>query len=69
MNVAVLSLRQRRTDRAQLGLVVAISMSVNLAGLPLGSAAAGPLVEASLTLAIAVAAAWHVAGAVAGLRL
>ena len=57
VDVALLSLRQRKTERAKLGRVLAISMSLNLAGFPLGSAISGPLIAASLALGLAFAAA------------
>jgi hypothetical protein len=67
IDVGALSLRQRRTDPAELGRVVAISMSLNLSGGPLGSALAGWLVARSLsgTLAVAAIFAFLAAGAVA----
>jgi hypothetical protein len=67
IDVGVLTLRQRRTDPAELGRVVSISMSLNLSGGPLGSALAGVLVTWSLsaTLAVAAFAAVLAAGAVA----
>ncbi len=56
VDVGVLSLRQRRTDPAWLGRVLAVSMSFNMSGLPVGSAIGGILVVHSATLAFAVAA-------------
>jgi MFS family permease len=44
IDVAVLTLRQRRTDSAKLGRVMSVSISLNVAGAPLGSAIAGALV-------------------------
>ncbi len=52
----MLTLRQRRTDPVELGRVVAISMSLNWSGGPIGSALAGQLVSWSLSGALAVAA-------------
>ncbi|HEY1934155.1 MAG TPA: MFS transporter [Acetobacteraceae bacterium] len=43
VDVGVLTLRQRRTDPAWLGRVMAVSMSLNLSGLPIGSALGGAL--------------------------
>jgi MFS family permease len=67
IDVAVLTLRQRRTDPTELGRVVAISMSLNLSGGPIGSALAGWLVAWSLSSTLAVAAIFALlaAGAVA----
>jgi len=56
VDVAVLTLRQRRTDPALLGRVTAVSMSINLCGLPIGSALGGMLVTQSVMLALAAAA-------------
>jgi len=55
-NVSVFSLRQRRTHPSWFGRAFAISMSLNFAGMPLGSAFAGPLITASITLAVVLAA-------------
>ena len=56
VDVGLLSLRQRRTEPGWLGRVLAVSMSLNLSGLPLGSALAGILVTHSTTTALAAAA-------------
>jgi MFS family permease len=56
VDVGVLSLRQRRTDPDWLGRVLAVSMSFNLSGLPLGSAIGGMVVMHSPSLAFAIAA-------------
>jgi predicted MFS family arabinose efflux permease len=56
VDVGLLSLRQRRTEPGWLGRVLAVSMSLNLSGLPLGSALAGILVTHSAATALAVAA-------------
>ena len=49
IDVGALTLRQRRTDPAELGRVLSVSMSLNMAGGPLGSALAGALVTWSLS--------------------
>lgn len=69
LNVALFSMRQRRTDRRWFGRAFAISMSLNYAGTPLGAAFAGPLVMQSLTLAVLVAAALSGAAALTALRI
>src|SRR5947199_9923231 len=51
-DIAFLTLRQRRTDPARFGRVFAISMSLNVAGAPVGSAIAGPLISWSLSWAL-----------------
>jgi len=50
-DVALFTLRQRRTDPAWFGRAFAISMSVNWIGTPIGSALAGPVIAWSLTAA------------------
>jgi MFS family permease len=67
IDVSVLTLRQRRTDPAELGRVLSVSMSLNMAGGPIGSALAGLLITWSLPATFVVAALSSVlaAGAVA----
>jgi predicted MFS family arabinose efflux permease len=67
IDVSVLTLRQRRTDPAELGRVLSVSMSLNMAGGPIGSAVAGVLVTWSLpaTFVVAALASVLAAGAVA----
>jgi MFS family permease len=55
-DVGLLSLRQRRTDPDWLGRVLAVSMSFNVSGLPVGSAIGGIVVVYSPTLAFGLAA-------------
>jgi MFS family permease len=55
-DVAMFSVRQRRTDSAWFGRAFAVSMSLNYSGVPLGSAVAGPIVSASVAMAILLAA-------------
>lgn len=57
IDVSVLTLRQRRTDPSRLGRVLAVSTSVNMSGLPIGTAIGGFLVSRSMELAFTVAAA------------
>ena len=56
IDVGVLTLRQRRTAPAELGRVLSVSMSLNLAGGPIGSALAGVLVTLSLPATFIAAA-------------
>lgn len=67
IDVGVLTLRQRRTDPAELGRVLSVSISLNMAGGPIGSALGGMLVGWSIagTLAVAAFAAMLGASAVA----
>lgn len=55
-DVGLLTLRQRRTDPEWLGRVLTVSMSLNVSGLPLGSAIGGWLVTHSLSAALIFAA-------------
>jgi hypothetical protein len=65
IDVGVLTLRQRRTDPAHLGRVLAVSMSLNLAGLPVGTALGGILVAWSPPSAFLAAALASLLGALA----
>lgn len=59
-DIALFTLRQRVTEPAWFGRAFAVSMSLNFAGTPLGSALAGPVIgwslDAALWLAVAIAA-------------
>lgn len=55
MDVAMFTVRQRRTDPAWMGRAFAVSMSFNFAGYPIGSAIGGILAAQSIALAIGVA--------------
>src|SRR5205085_6813943 len=55
-DIALFSMRQRRTDPAWYGRAFAVSMSLNFAGTPLGSAMSGPLVHVGLSFAFAISA-------------
>jgi hypothetical protein len=63
MDVALFSLRQRRTDPAWFGRAFAVSMHLNYSGIPLGSALAGPLVAVSFGLAFGMGAVFALAAA------
>jgi len=65
VDVGVLTLRQRRTDPDWLGRALAVSMSLNMCGLPLGAALGGMLVTGAPDLTLAVAAAASVLAAAA----
>lgn len=69
VDVAVLSLRQRRTDPRRLGRVLAISMSLNMCGLPAGAALGGMLASGSTAIAFLAAAAVAALAAVAAFVL
>jgi MFS family permease len=52
LDIALFTIRQRRTDPAWLGRAIAVSASLNFSGYPFGSALTGVLVDRSLDLAI-----------------
>ncbi len=54
LDVAMFTVRQRRTDPAWMGRAFAVSMSFNFAGFPIGSAIGGLLAGRSIELAIGV---------------
>jgi MFS family permease len=56
IDVAVLTLRQRRVEAQWLGRIMPVSMSLNMCGAPLGAALGGVLVNTSAPLAFAFAA-------------
>ena len=55
MDIALFTLRQRRTDPAWLGRAFAVSMSLNFVGYPFGAAIGGALVGFGVGPAMAVA--------------
>ena len=52
MDIALFTVRQRRTDPAWMGRAFAVSMAFNFMGFPIGAAIAGVLVTVSLAAAI-----------------
>jgi MFS family permease len=70
MDVALFTLRQRRTDPAWMGRAFAVSMSLNFVGYPIGAAIGGVLVATSTGTALAVAVAFTLlAGVLAAILL
>jgi MFS family permease len=67
-DVVLFTLRQRRTDPAWLGRAFAVSMALNYAGFPVGSALGGAVVGASVQGAFALAAALQALAAVITFR-
>ena len=67
LDIALFSIRQRRTDPAWFGRAFAVSMSVNYVGLPIGAAISGPLIGVSLRAALLLAALIAVLAAVSAL--
>jgi MFS family permease len=55
LDVAMFTVRQRRTDPAWIGRAFAVSMSFNFAGFPIGSVIGGVLAAQSIEAAVAVA--------------
>jgi len=55
MDVAMFTVRQRRTDPAWMGRAFAVSMSFNFAGFPIGAAIGGFVAAQSIELAIVLA--------------
>ena len=62
-DVTLFTVRQRRTDVAWMGRAFAVSMSLNFAGFPVGSAIGGALVPLSLEAALVIAIVACVIGA------
>jgi len=65
ITVALLTLRQRRTDPQQLGRVMSISIGLNMVGFPLGSAIAGMVITESLSATFVLAGTASVVAAIA----
>ena len=64
LDIALFTLRQRRTDPAWIGRAFAVSMAFNSLGYPIGSLLAGWLATSSLEIAIAFGVVASVAAAV-----
>ncbi len=64
-NLGVFALRQRRIDPRWFGRGFAVSMSLNMVGIPIGSALAGPLFVRSITLPLLLGAGVSLLGAAA----
>lgn len=62
-DIGLFTLRQRRTDPAWFGRAFAVSMALNSAGNPIGSALAGPLIVWSLNAALWASVAFNLLGA------
>lgn len=54
MDIALFTVRQRRTERAWMGRAFAVSMAFNYLGVPVGAAVAGLLADQSIEAAIVV---------------
>ncbi len=64
LDIALFTVRQRRTDPAWMGRAFAISMAVNFMGFPVGAAAAGVIASVSLPAAVALGVCACLAGGV-----
>lgn len=62
-DIALFTVRQRRTDVAWMGRAFAVSMGLNFVGFPIGSALGGAVVPLSIELALVLAIAFNVAAA------
>jgi MFS family permease len=65
LDIALFTLRQRRTDPAWLGRAFAVSMSLNFVGYPFGAAIGGALVGLGTGTALAAAVGFAALGAIA----
>jgi MFS family permease len=52
LDIAIFTVRQRRTDPAWLGRAFAVSMALNFAGFPIGAAIGGAIADVSTTAAV-----------------
>lgn len=64
LDVAMFTLRQRRTDQAWMGRAFAVSMALNFSGYPFGAAIGGALVGLGVGIPLAAAAGFTALGAV-----
>ena len=64
LDIAMFTLRQRRTDPAWMGRAFTVSMNLNFSGFPIGAALAGVLVTVSIEAAIVFGVAANIAGAI-----
>jgi len=69
MDIALFTLRQRRTEPAWMGRAFAVSYSFNYLGFPIGSALAGLLASRSIETAILVAVVTCFAAAILAMLL
>ena len=64
LDIAMFTLRQRRTDPAWMGRAFTVSMNLNFSGYPIGAALAGVLVTVSVEAAIVFGVAANIAAAI-----
>jgi predicted MFS family arabinose efflux permease len=63
-DIVLFTIRQRRTDPAWIGRAFAVSMALNFAGFPIGSAIGGAVVPISIAAALSAAVLFQILGAV-----
>jgi predicted MFS family arabinose efflux permease len=64
LDIAMFTLRQRRTDPAWMGRAFTVSMNLNFSGFPIGAALAGVLVTVSIEAAIVFGVTANIAAAI-----
>jgi MFS family permease len=64
LDIALFTVRQRRTDPAWMGRAFAVSMGINFMGFPLGAAAAGAIAAVSIPAAVVMGVAACLVGGV-----
>ncbi len=64
LDIALFTVRQRRTDPAWMGRAFAVSMAVNFMGFPIGAAAAGAIAAVSLPAAVGLGVVACLAGGI-----
>jgi hypothetical protein len=69
LDIAMFTLRQRRTDPAWMGRAFTVSMSLNFSGFPIGAAIAGAMVSYSIEATILFGVLANVVGVVLGYLL
>jgi hypothetical protein len=69
LDVALFTVRQRRTDPAWMGRAFAVSMAVNFMGFPVGAAAAGAIAAVSLPAAVGMGVVACLAGGALAARM
>ncbi|MEO8230559.1 MAG: MFS transporter, partial [Chloroflexota bacterium] len=69
MDIALFTVRQRRTEPAWMGRAFAVSMAANFMGFPFGAAIGGGLAAVSLPVCVIVGTGLIVAGAVLATRM
>jgi hypothetical protein len=69
LDIALFTVRQRRTDPAWMGRAFAVSMAVNFMGFPVGAVAAGVIATVSLPAAVGLGVVACLAGGLLAARM